>query len=68
MKNTKIRRGRKNNTTINITRQFIEEAMDHYFNHGGKITKIEFDEKSYRSFMKTTEAPSAVDDFLSGVV
>ena len=48
-------------------RDYVNQAVEDYLAAGGKITKLEFDEKSYNDFMQTPEAPNAVDDFLNGV-
>jgi hypothetical protein len=47
-------------------RDYLNKAIEEYLANGGKVTKLEFDEKSYQSFMQTPESPSAVDDFLNG--
>lgn len=47
-------------------RDYLNKAVEEYLAGGGKITKLEFDEKAYENFMQTPETPSAVDDFLNG--
>lgn len=47
-------------------RDYVNQAVEDYLANGGKITKLEFNEKAYQEFMQTPEAPNAVDDFLNG--
>ncbi len=48
------------------SRDYVNQAVENYLAGGGKITKLEFNEKSYNNFMQKPEAPSVVDDFLNG--
>lgn len=47
-------------------RDFLNKAVADYLAHGGKITHIEIDEKTYQDFVATPESPNLVDDFLAG--
>jgi hypothetical protein len=60
------RRSRKGDSRFNPKRADIEKAVADYLNGGGKITKLEFDERAFRSFMESPENPTEVDDFLNG--
>ncbi len=46
--------------------EYVDQAVAHYLADGGKITKLEFNEKAYQDFMQTPESPNVVDDFLNG--
>ena len=61
-----IRRHRKRSVKFKPTRDFIREAVFYYLSHGGKITKLEFDEKSFKNFIAGSDSPIAVDEFLKG--
>ena len=45
---------------------FVSQAVENYLAEGGKITKLEFNEKAYQNFMQKPESPNVVDDFLNG--
>jgi len=60
------RKSRKGVVAFKPNRAFLNEAMGAYLENGGKITKIEMDEKAFQSFMAHPENPTAVDDFLRG--
>lgn len=47
-------------------RDYVNKAVEEYLANGGTITKLEFDDESYRNFMQTPESPHIVDDFLNG--
>jgi hypothetical protein len=45
---------------------FLDQAIADYLAKGGKITRVEIDEKDYQDFVATPESPNVVDDFLAG--
>ncbi|MBT3225661.1 MAG: hypothetical protein HOE30_27060 [Deltaproteobacteria bacterium] len=45
---------------------FLSQAVSEYLADGGTITKLEFDERSFKDFIATSESPMAVDEFLNG--
>jgi len=57
---------RKKSVSFKPNRDFLQKAISEYLEKGGKITKLEFDEKAYKNFISRPEAPTAVDDFLAG--
>ncbi len=58
------RRFNKRSVRFNPNRKFIQNAVEEYLDKGGKITKIEPDEKSYKESLSMT-GPSSVDQFLT---
>lgn len=60
------RSSRKKIIEFRPTSTFLNQAVTDYLAGGGTITKLEFDEKSYRDFIATSESPIAVDEFLQG--
>ncbi|MCK5642016.1 MAG: hypothetical protein KAJ19_14525 [Gammaproteobacteria bacterium] len=61
------RRSQRNKSLrFNPTHDFLNKAVTDYLANGGTITKLEFDEKSFRDFIATSESPIAVDEFLNG--
>jgi hypothetical protein len=57
---------RNKSVSFKPNRDYLEKAMAEYLAKGGKITKLELDEESYKNFVATPESPYAVDDFLAG--
>ena len=45
---------------------YIDKAIGTYLENGGKITRIEVDQKSYKQFISRSGNLSAVDEFLLG--
>jgi hypothetical protein len=67
MKKKPVRKALKNRgVRFKPSRDFLDKAMAEYLAEGGKITRIEIEEKDYQDFVATPESPSTVDDFLSG--
>ncbi len=63
---TNRRNSRKKRVAFKPGRNFIRWAVEDYLAAGGIITKIEFDENSYREFISFSESPISVDEFLQG--
>ncbi|MFH2129181.1 MAG: hypothetical protein ABIK68_02305 [bacterium] len=59
---------RKKSVKFKPNRDYLNKAVADYLANGGTIKKLEFNEKSYEEFMMTPESPTAVDDFLNGIV
>lgn len=53
---------------FNPNRAYVDRAVSAYLKNGGKITKIELDETTYKKWMNGNEPPSEIDDFLNGVL
>ncbi len=61
---TFVRRRKKGEAKFKPNRDFISNAVNTFLINGGKITRVEVDEKSFNNFMAGTESPSSVDEFL----
>ncbi len=59
------RRFNKKSVIFNPNRNYVQNAVEEFLDNGGKITKIELDESSYKDFMALKDAIS-VDRFLAG--
>jgi len=67
MKTPVSRRARRiKGVSFKPNRDYLNQAIEDYLAKGGKITRLELDEKAYQEFISVPEAPSAVDEFLSG--
>ena len=66
MKKRTNRSSRKKSVKFSPTSAFLNKAVTDYLAGGGTITKLEFDEKSFRNFIAPSESPIAVDEFLRG--
>lgn len=55
---------RKRSTSFNPNHNEIASAVEEFLKKGGKIKKIEVDERNYRDFVALNELPSAADEFL----
>lgn len=60
------RRFKKGLVKFKPSSEFLQQAVNEYLANGGKITKLVFDEKSFKDFIATNESPTAVDEFLNG--
>lgn len=61
------RRSRRNKSVkFKPSHDFLSQAVKDYLANGGTITKLEFDEKSFKNFISSSESPIAVDEFLNG--
>lgn len=66
MKKRTNRSPRKKSVKFKPTSAFLNKAVTDYLAEGGTITKLEFDEKSFKNFIASSESPTAVDEFLNG--
>ena len=57
---------KKKRQKFNPDWDFCQNAVAEYLQKGGKITKLEIDEESYKKFVSIPESPYAVDEFLRG--
>ena len=57
---------RRKDVNFRPTSKFLRKAVEDYLANGGIITKLEFDDNSFRKFIATSESPIAVDEFLNG--
>lgn len=64
---------KRNKRGINRARRFkpnsdfIQKAVEDYLKNGGKIRRIEIDEKSFENSWMINDVSSDVDEFLNGV-
>lgn len=56
---------RKKSVKFKPTSDFLKKAVEEYLAAGGKITRLEFNEKAYQVFVAGSESPIAVDEFLN---
>lgn len=60
------RRSRKGTIAFKPDHQFIEQAVATYLEKGGRINRIEVDEKSFENSWMINDVSSEVDEFLNG--
>lgn len=61
--NNRTKKGR-GAVSFKPSRNEIKSAVDDFLKNGGKIKKIEVNERNYKDFVSLNEPPSAADDFL----
>jgi hypothetical protein len=66
MKKRINRRSMRKSVKFKPSHDFLSQAVSEYLADGGTITKLEFDERSFKDFIATSESPMAVDEFLNG--
>ena len=66
MKKKINRRSMRKSVKFKPSHDFLSQAVSEYLADGGTITKLEFDERSFKDFIATSESPMAVDEFLNG--
>ena len=66
MKKRINRRSMRKSVKFKPSHDFLSKAVNEYLAEGGTITKLEFDEKSFKNFIASSESPIAVDEFLNG--
>ena len=66
MKKRINRRSMRKSVKFTPSHDFLSQAVSEYLADGGTITKLEFDERSFKDFIATSESPMAVDEFLNG--
>ena len=66
MKKRINRRSMRKSVKFKPSRDFLSKAVSEYLAEGGTITKLEFNEKSFKNFIASSESPIAVDEFLKG--
>ena len=66
MKKRINRRSKKKSVKFKPSHDFLSQAVEEYLKNGGTIKKLEFDEKSFKDFIASSESPMAVDEFLNG--
>ncbi len=69
MKKFNKRSNKRSRTRIkfNPTRGYLEKSILNFLNAGGKVNKIEMDERSYGKFISLNDSQDSADGYLSGV-
>lgn len=52
---------------FNPTREYLEKSILNFLNKGGRINKIEIDERSYGKFIALNDSQDSADGYLSGI-
>lgn len=60
------RRSRKKSVKFKPTHDFLNQAISDYLEKGGKITRIQFNEESWKDYISIPSEPGSVDEFLNG--
>ena len=61
------RRSRKRSTSFRPNSDFIKKAVTDYLKKGGKINRIEINDKSFENSWMIGDVSSDVDEFLNGM-